>query len=113
MTEAAGAVACGCDIHHLAVTVRIFAENKNQIKKNGGSRSKKKKQIAAKTKKNGQDMVKDGTIIREDLQATARFQEQKASKMLDEPYQDILPISETVRISLFKCKTDTISVSMR
>lgn len=84
--------------------------NKNNRKEKAKLRREMNTWIAATTERSGQDKVKSGTIIREEVQITAAYQDQKNPKKPDEKYQDILAFPETGEISLSKIKIYKVSV---
>lgn len=110
MTGRPGVVACGCNNHSTAATVRISAKNRNKKKNKPEVRSENKAQLVAKREKNGQEKVNAGKIIKEETKTAAKNKEQKTLKNPDEPYQDIFASPETGKISLFKSKDCKLSV---
>lgn len=70
MTESAEVVGFGCNNHPMAVTIRIFGKNMNKSTAKAEIRNGKKTAIAVEKKK-GQEKVKAGKEIEEEVQVTA------------------------------------------
>lgn len=70
MTESTVVLARGCNFLPSVATVRISSKNKEKRKIKSENRSRKRARIDAKTRKTGQDKVKPGTVIKEEVQIT-------------------------------------------
>lgn len=83
-------------------TVQISAKERTQKKRKAEVRSKKKIQIDGKSQKNGDDNIKAGKIIEDQLLILVENHDQKTSKKRDEPYQDILSFLKTGKFCTLK-----------
>lgn len=104
MNERPGVVACECNNHPTATTVRSSPKKKDRKKNKADVRSSDKVKIDVKSEKNRQDNVKAGKVVKKEKHTTAENQDKKTSKKPDELHQHILAFPENDEILHFKSK---------